>query len=56
MMRQWALLDGGEIVNVVTADGTKAEVQQKYPTYHVAELNSLPTNVVESYRYWNERP
>lgn len=55
-MREWALLKGGAIVNVVTTSAAKSEVEKLHPDYQVADLYSLPSNVQENYQYWNERP
>lgn len=55
-MNQWALMHRGRIVNVVTTEQTKDQVQDRHPTYHVQALDSLPTKVLEDYQYWNERP
>lgn len=53
---EWALLQGGAIVNVVTATTCKRHMQEKYPEYQIAALYSLPQDVREAYQYWSERP
>lgn len=55
-MNQWALMHRGRIVNIVTTELTKTQVQEKHPSYHVADLDTLPTDVLEAYQYWHERP
>jgi hypothetical protein len=52
-MTEWALMHRGRVVNVVTTNKTKDEVQDGHPTYTVTDLHSLPDDVV---RRWNERP
>lgn len=55
-MNQWALISNGAVVSVVTTNRTKREVEKLHPEYTVADLWSLPSNVQESYQFWNERP
>jgi hypothetical protein len=55
-MKEWALMHRGKIVNVVTTNESKDSVQQHHPTYEVVDLYSLPTNVLERYEFWRNRP
>lgn len=55
-MNEWALTHRGRIINVVTTDKTKAQVQEQHPTYHVEDLHSLPLNVLAEYEHWSNRP
>jgi hypothetical protein len=52
-MNEWALLHRGKIVNVVTTELTKEQVQEQHPTYHVVDLHSLPPEAKEA--YWSKR-
>jgi hypothetical protein len=55
-MNEWALLRNGRIVNVVTTNCSKTEVEQHYPSCVVRDLYSLPSSVLEQYEYWSTRP
>ena len=56
MSNEWALLQHGRIITVITTALSKAEVQKLHPQYDVQPLYSLPLNVCEQYEYWSSRP
>lgn len=55
-MNEWALMHRGRIVNVVTTSETREQVEDRHPTYTVADLHSLPTKTLEAYEFWHGRP
>lgn len=55
-MNEWAILNGGAIVNVVYTHSSKAQVQKAHPGHEVELLWNLPSKVQQAYRYWDERP
>lgn len=56
MATEWAVLQHGEIVNVITASERPDELLGRFPDCILAPLDSLPLAVREQYRYWDERP
>lgn len=56
MATEYAVLEGGEIVNVVTTSGGRMRAQELFPNSTVVPLDSLPLDVKRRYRFWNERP
>lgn len=55
-MNEWALVHRGHIVNVVTTNKSKDEVQQSHPTYGVVALDNVAQDIRERYEYWSNRP
>lgn len=60
MTQEWAILKGGEIINVCTtssrASAQEAADHMVNGPYTVELLDSLPDRVKQAYRYWDERP
>lgn len=42
--------------NVVNTTMCKRHVAERFPDHEVQSLYSVPDDVREQYRYWNERP
>lgn len=55
-MTEFVLMRDGLVHNVVTTSGTRREVQDLHPGYDVKDIRDVPTNVLERYEYWSERP
>lgn len=55
-MTEYAILSGGEIVNVSSTSAPIDEVKKRFPNHTVKPLDSVPLAVKQRYRYWNERP
>ena len=57
---EYAVLEAGEIVNVVTCDRAVRDPQRladrMVGDLTVVPLDSLPLAVKQRYRYWDERP
>lgn len=56
-MFEYALLsDSGSVTNIVMSRKTLTEMRESYPDQRVEHLSEIPLNILQRYRYWNERP
>lgn len=55
-MPEYALMRDGLVHKVVTTTGTESDVRRSHPDYQVKDVRDIPTNVLERYEYWSERP
>ena len=56
-MTEYALLsDSGTVTSIVTSRKTLTEMRESYPDQTVKYVNTVPLNILQQYRYWNERP
>lgn len=56
-MTEYALLsDSGTVTSIVTSRKTLTEMRESYPDKRVEYVNTVPLNILQRYRYWNERP
>lgn len=59
-MREYAILERGEIINVVTTDSpARAQYLARAMVGHelaVVPLDDVPLEVKRRYRFWDERP
>jgi hypothetical protein len=56
LMPEYALMRDGLVHKVVTTTGTESDVRRSHPDYQVKDVRDIPTNVLERYEYWSERP
>lgn len=55
-MTEWAMIKGGEIINVVTTERKLATLKLDHPGVAFVPLDQVSPAVLQSYRYWTERP